>query len=362
VTTRYLGQSEYTLESKKTRIVLDPYLPDSVNHVAQQPRMSPILMMHKPHFDFYIASCDRQGGIYRYRIQEGEEIQQIGFTPLDRPMYLVSTKEQMYVLLRDPFHNNQSGLLICDIDSHGNLRPTSDIVSTKGCVACHHAVTDEGVYCVNYLSGSIIKMPNTVVTHKGVGATLPRQEAPHTHFICESPDGQYVLVTDLGLDTIFVYDKELHKVSETSVPLGHGPRHLALHSDGTTVFCVNELQSTVSVLDYHEGCLVLHDTVSVLPKDCTASSAAAAIRCINNTVYVSNRGHDSVSVLQYANGKLSFEKTIPTHGKGPRDFCIKDDYIIATNEVGNNVSVISLQDERLIASIDVKAPLCVICR
>lgn len=41
---RFLGQSGYVLRTEKTRIILDPYLSDSVNRVAGRPRTLPIPM------------------------------------------------------------------------------------------------------------------------------------------------------------------------------------------------------------------------------------------------------------------------------------------------------------------------------
>ena len=310
----------------------------------------------------YIASCDTEGGVYRYRIDEHGAWQLAEFTPMDRPMYLIADNDRMYVLLRAPFDNDHSGLISYAMEADGSLTDPSTIASTKGVVACHHAVVDGCVYGVNYLSGSVIKMPDTVTEHHGSSVHPTRQTAPHTHFVCAAPDGAYVLVTDLGLDKIFVYDKELHPVSNVDLPQGHGPRHLAFHEDGKTVFCVNELRSTVSILEYEAGRLRLIDTVSVLPVDCTVESTAAAIRCIGDLVYVSNRGHDSVSILRFGDGRLTLEKTVPTYGQGPRDIWVEGDWLIATNEVGNNVCCVSLSDGRLLSEIRMKSPLCVLCR
>jgi len=284
------------------------------------------------------------------------------FIPLDRPMYMVESQGKLYVLLRDPSRNNESGLTVLDMDATGALSKPSEILSTKGAVAAHLTIADGVVYCVNYISGSVTKMPDSVVTHSGKGYTLPRQEGPHTHFVCESPDSRYLFVTDLGLDKVIVYTKDLVKVSEVDIPKGHGPRHLALHNNGKTVFCANELRSTVSVLEYENGQLSLQNTVSVLPSDCTVESTTAAIRCVNDMVYVSNRGHDSISILRYSCGKLVLERTIPTYGKEPRDFWVEDDLVIVANQYSDNVSFISLEDGSLITKIYVKSPLCVICQ
>lgn len=39
---RFLGQSGYELQSGNTRIIIDPYLSDSINRVAGRPRMLPV--------------------------------------------------------------------------------------------------------------------------------------------------------------------------------------------------------------------------------------------------------------------------------------------------------------------------------
>ena len=42
MTIRFLGQSGYLLKSEKSKIIIDPYLSDSVNRVAGRPRVLPI--------------------------------------------------------------------------------------------------------------------------------------------------------------------------------------------------------------------------------------------------------------------------------------------------------------------------------
>ena len=42
MTIRFLGQSGYVLKTKNSRIVIDPYLSDSVNRVAGKPRLLPV--------------------------------------------------------------------------------------------------------------------------------------------------------------------------------------------------------------------------------------------------------------------------------------------------------------------------------
>jgi len=316
-------------------------------------------MTHKPPYSLYIASCAPDGGIRQYWM-DNNRLEPGAFTPMDRPMYMIISGRRMYVLLRSPFGTQESGLISYDIVPDGSLRNPSRIQSTQGEVACHLCTDGNSVYAVNYLSGSVIRMPDRRVVHTGNSIHPARQAGPHTHYVNSTPDQKYLLVTDLGTDQIYLYDKELSPRSHTAVPAGHGPRHLAFHEDGCHVFCVNELKSTVSLLKYTDGRLLLTDTVSTLPEGYTGESTSAAIRCVGNTVYTSNRGHDSISVLDFTGDHLRLRTTIPTFGQGPRDFIIMGDRILAANEKEHTVSVISLSEHRLISQTQIQFPVCIV--
>lgn len=315
--------------------------------------------------NIYIASCVKGGGIYHYTLSENNVLDFCEKTTLDEPMYMIIRNEKMYIILRQPDEKtNFSGELSIDIDGTGKLFAPSRIISTKGVVACHLEVSDDNIYAVNYVSGSVIKLPDTLVTHSGHGLHKVRQAAPHTHFVHASPDGKYILVTDLGLDKIFVYDKDLKLVSEVSVPSGHGPRHLAFSDDGKIVYCVNELGSSVSIFSYSDGELKLQNTISALPKDFSGDNISAAIRIKDNYLYVSNRGHNSISVFEIKDSyNIVLKECVDCGGNSPRDFNIIDDVLICTNEKSDNVTVFKLNNyiPEIISEseLNIPSPLCV---
>lgn len=310
---------------------------------------------------FYIASCVKDGGVYLCEYSNGA-VNIIDKTPMDMPMYMLIEDNKMYVLLKGPFaDNDESGLVTYDINPDGTLCNPSEVISTKGKCACHLCLSDESVYCTNYVSGSVVKLPEGKLSvHSGKGVDLVRQESAHTHFVCETPDKNYILATDLGLDKIFVYDKDLSIVSTVDMPKGHGPRHLIFHDDATTLFCVNELKSTVSVLKYNSGELKLIGTTSALPEGYNGKTIAAAIRTDGNYVYTSNRGHDSISIMEYKNDSLSLLKNVHTYGANPRDFWNYDDIFLCTNQNGNNVTLVSKADGNLLTEIAIPEPLAVL--
>ncbi len=323
-----------------------------------------IPMILNRHFDLYVASCSKEGGIVRLQLLPDGKINFLGLQKIDRPMYMIETENKLHVVLRAPFESNNSGYINYQFDVNGELACPSEVVSTNGIVACHLAVLDGAVYVVNYLSGNVSKLPDKVVTHEGKGIHEKRQDMPHTHYISTSPDDKYLLVTDLGIDKIFVYDKDLNYVSSVDIPKGNGPRHLAFHEDKKTVFCVNELSSSISVLEYEDGKLKLLGTFKALPDDYRDENTSAAIRVSGDLVYVSNRGHDSIGVFQFNanNNTLNNIRFISTHGKGPRDFIIIGEYAIVTNEISDNVVSVSLADGEIKDSVNIKSPICVIAR
>lgn len=309
--------------------------------------------------DIYVASCVETGGIYHYKFIDGV-CQFVNVTKMDRPMYMIIKDRKMYIVLRAPFENSESGVVAYDIDENGQLNNPSEIMTTHGEVACHIMVHEGNVYCANYISGSVTMLPDKVVQHTGGGVHPTRQGRPHVHYVGATPDGQYICVTDLGLDTIFLYYPDMTLYSSVKVPEGHGVRHLAFSEDGKYLFAVNELKSTVAVFSYSEGRLELLDVCSVLPQDFAGESTAAAIRVKNGHIYASNRGHDSVTVLHFQDGRLNVLDYISCGGKTPRDFIFLDNYLLCANQDSNDVSIFDVENGFTeLEKLKVKMPMCV---
>ena len=317
-------------------------------------------MIHNQRYNVYIASCTDDGGIYQYSLHDDGVLELVNKTRLDRPMYMTANNGKMYVVLRAPFeYSNESGVVSFDIADDGSLINMSECQSTMGEVACHIMADGDDIYCANYISGSVIKLPGTLVKHEGKGPNAIRQDSAHTHFVGLTPDNKYVCAVDLGVDTIFVYNKDMTLKSKAKVPDGHGARHIIFSKDGKYMFCANELESTLSVFSYNDGELTLLDTEKALPDD--TQSTAAAIRIYNDKIYVSNRGHNSVSVFTFSDNKLNLETTIPCLGDSPRDFDFINDFMICTNENSDNVTIFDCKDNfRHTCTITIEKPLNVI--
>lgn len=320
--------------------------------------------------NIYFAACTPDGGVYHYRLSGGR-LDFVKKYPLDRPMYLCPDGDKLWILLREPFEGStDSGLICADIAADGSLSGFTAPITTKGRCACHLSVSDGKIYAVNYLSGNVVAMAPGVVAedmHEGRGPHPTRQEAPHTHFVRESPDGKYIFAVDLGVDKIYVYDKALKVVGTASVPAGEGCRHLDYSPDGKYVYCANELGSSVTVFAYNDGSLQPLGTYAALPSDFDGESTVAAIRVSEDgkILYVSHRGHDSVCAFDIVGERLANPVWTKIAGISPRDFMIIDGLMFVTNEKTDNVTIFAVDGKRLgklDCELPMPNPLCVVYR
>lgn len=308
----------------------------------------------------YILSCEKPekgGGIYRCKINGGC-LKINAYLPCDRPMYAVKANGRLHVLLRAPFKNGEnSGYFSCTED----FSDKSEIRDTLGKVACHLCVIEEDVYIANYISGNIVKNCERAVAHTGRGVNAQRQEAPHTHCVTPSPCGKYILCTDLGTDTLYIYDRALNIKNTAKVPEGYGIRHIFFSKDGKYIYAINELVPSVSVFEWKNAMANYLNTVKLTE---TEGATGAAIRISENDkfLYCSVRGENALYVLRADGANLTAEQKTDCGGESPRDFHIIDDeFLVSCNENSDSVVWFSLQNGKIgkkAGELKLKKPLC----
>ena len=303
------------------------------------------------------AETSEGGGLYRCTLDEQGQLRPEAYLACPKPMYAVAASGRLHVLLRAPYNDREnSGYFSCLTDFSG-MTETED---THGKCACHLTSDGSDVYLVNYLSGNLVKNGREVVSHTGAGPNLPRQDMPHTHFVCLSPEGQYVLSCDLGLDTVFVYDRDLHEVSRAKVPAGYGVRHLVFRPDGKGFYAVNELVPSVSTFAWHDGTAECIGTTRLPCKVPGATAAAIRYDQEESQLYVSVRGEDRIFAFDASEDRLYPAGDAPCGGRGPRDFAILGQYIVCTNENSGNVTVIDKHTFQIFDDQAFACPLCVL--
>jgi len=237
---------------------------------------------------------------------------------------------------------------------------------SEGGAPCYVSVDRSGraLLVANYAGGSVALLPiqpdgalapaAQVVQHTGKGPNAERQEAPHAHCILPDPSNRFALAADLGADRVFVYGldvggKSLRHIKEGDAVMrpGAGPRHLAFHPTLPLVFVANELDSTVATLrfDSTRGTLSPQGTLSTVPAGWTGTNYPADIHvaATGRTLYVSNRGHNSIAVFSVAEstGALALEQTVSTEGDWPRNFSLDPTgrWLLVANQRSDSVVV-----------------------
>src|SRR5467141_3192614 len=236
---------------------------------------------------------------------------------------------------------------------------------SEGGAPCYVSVDRSGraLLVANYAGGNVALLPIEpngalapahVVQHTGKGPNAERQEAPHAHCILPDPSNRFALAADLGADRVFVYrldleGRSLRHIEEGDAVMrpGAGPRHIAFHPTLPLVFVSNELDSTVATLrfDPERRTLSPVDTRSTLPAGWTGTNYPADIHVAANgrTLYVSNRGHNSIAMFSVADsaGALALEQVISTEGDWPRNFSLDPTgrWLLVANQRSDSVVV-----------------------
>jgi len=209
---------------------------------------------------------------------------------------------------------------------------------TGGAQPIHLSVHSSGRYVLaaNWGSGSIVAHPVNGDGALGPATDVVANPARHAHMIVTDPAGRWVLAVHLGAGTVSTYHLDLESgrlrlQSQLHLHHGAGPRHLAFHPQGTTVYVVNELDSTVTVCGYDpdSGRLELGETVRTVASDTPVDNYPSAVLVSpdGRFVYVANRfvgerGRDCVGVLA-TEPSLRLVATYPC-GHFPRDMAFTD--------------------------------------
>jgi 6-phosphogluconolactonase len=233
---------------------------------------------------------------------------------------------------------------------------------------CHLEMDAAGEWLLvsNYGSGTVGVLPilpdgalgkmADLVQHTGSGPNPTRQEGPHAHSATFTPDQRYVLVADLGMDALLVYAFDalvgrLHEHARISSRSGAGPRFKVFHPGGQHVYVNQELDNTVAVYDYdaESGRLRERQVIETLPPEAAPESAIAGIQISpkGDRLYVSNRGHDSISVFEIrADGRLARLAIRQCGGRCPRHIAISPGggHLLVANQESDEVVVLPVLD------------------
>lgn len=294
------------------------------------------------------------------------------------PTYL-DTNEDKSIIYSVVNENDTGGLVTLVKQDDGSYVRQAE-VTADGAAPCYVAydADREFVYTSNYHRGEVAVYKTDVegnlelvdtVTHSG-SSTHENQTSPHVHYSDLSPDGNFIIVCDLGTDELYTYEVsdegKLKEVARLTVAAGTGPRHIVFNPTLDVAYLFGELSSDVIVLDYNSstGEFTEKQTISTIPEDHTDFNGGAAIRISSDGrfVYASNRGHDSIVVYETEeDGKLKLVGYTPTEGETPRDFTLDptEEFLVVGHQDSDNLTLFerNVEDGTLtLLQKDVEAP------
>jgi 6-phosphogluconolactonase len=338
-------------------------------------------------------------GIYAFRFEDTSgKLSPIGVVAEStNPSFLAVHPSGKYLYAvneTSKFGDEESGAVSAfSIDRKTNKLTLLNQVASRGAGPCYVSLDKTGryVFVANYDAGTVAVFPvqddgqlgkyTGFARHTGRGVNKERQEGPHAHWIATSPNNQFVLVADLGIDRILVSKFYLKDGAFTAnkpnsgvkLKAGAGPRHGAFSPSGRFFYVASELNSTVTTYSYNakDGALRELQALSTLPKDFSGPNDVAeiAVHPSGRFLYVSNRGRDSLAVFSIdpRKGTLKPVADIATQGKTPRSFAIDPSgrFLLAANQESNAIVVFNIDPSTgslTLAgqAVDVPSPVCIV--
>jgi 6-phosphogluconolactonase len=288
----------------------------------------------------------------------------------------------------ESFNGKATGAVASFRVRNGQLEPLS-ARNSASVGTCHIALDHTGrvLLSADYGGGSAAsflvtggQLSEIVWTehYTGHGPNADRQQSAHAHFASFSPDNRFAYFNDLGGDCIHIYS--LNAASAVLTPAGSykakpgaGPRTLRFHPNGRTAYCVNELASTVGVLDWNraDGSLTAVKSIDLLPEGYHGPTRACdtVITKDGRNVYFANRDKDFLYSFRADEKTGSLTPMVRTNcgGKIPRNFVLDptERWMLVANQDSNLISIFArnpktgaLADEG--KSMAAAAPMCIL--
>lgn len=296
---------------------------------------------------FTEAGRDGRGkGIEVFSIDESGVWTNIQTVKCVNPGFLAMDSRQKFLYVS---HGDGTAASAYAIDPTSGTLTFLNQQATGGKNGAHLTVDpqDRFVLVANNSSGDIAVLPikedgslaevSDVVTLTGEpGPHRKDQNSSHPHQVSFGPSGKYVIVADVGLDRLFIYqfDSASGKLIANNPPsvatrAGSGPRHFAFHPNKPYAYVINGLDSTVTTCEFDvaDGTL---QPVQILP----AVPNSFVEKTHGSEVMVSPSGKHAYAVTRASNmigvfaidqdsGVLTPVEWVSTMGKGPR-FCTLD--------------------------------------
>lgn len=305
---------------------------------------------------FLLVGCymkpDEEGvRMYRFDGQTADVDYPCGLRGISNPAFLTSdsTGNRIYAIGDDEGKSSTANALLFDKES--GLLSLLNSQSTDGELPIYITLSPKEYFVLtaNYKGGSItvfsqdkkgkLQRDTKIIRFAGNGPNKKRQEQSHLHCVTFTPDGKFLLATDLGTDCIYQFPigkrpeaGKAHSLLDESrvvriqMDSGSGPRHICFHPNGRFAYLISELSGKITVFSYNEGKLERLQTI-VCDPFVAEGNADIHVSSDGKFLYASKRlKEDGIVVYSIDSQKgtlvqIGFQPT----GLYPRSFAISPD-------------------------------------
>ena len=345
----------------------------------------------KDGYTFYLGTYTDgdSEGIYKYVLHKDGTLEKVGLAVnAENPSFLTKSADDKFIIAVNELSNKDNVGTVSSFSIKGDSLELIDQSSSGGAHPCFVTINpDRYILAANYTGGNVGllrlektgKLSNLLDIQQHTGSSITdRQQGPHAHSAWFAPDNSTVISVDLGTDALWFSTLDaLHQKlipSENRIlqmALGAGPRHLAFHPNKEWIYVLNELDGTITlVVKNKDGIFEKKSSVSSLPAGFKEPNTSADIHISidGRFIYASNRGHNSIAILEIDknNGVLKLIGHESTHGDGPRNFAISPDnnYLLVANQHTNNVVSFKIDKNTgkisFVGAVEAPTPVCIL--
>jgi 6-phosphogluconolactonase len=311
------------------------------------------------------SGLSQSKGIYmsRYESAKGDISQPELVAETDNPSYLAlhPNHRVLYTVNETASHSTVSSYAI---EAGTGKLTLLNRVPSGGQSPCAISLDKAGHYLLvaNFTGGSFgvlrlqadgsIGEETDLIQQTGSGPNKQWQAGSRAHWAGFSPDGRFILVMNLGTDSVYLYrfDPEHGKATPTEqgvvkLQAGYGPRNIAFDATGRFVYLVNQLGGALIVYrwDADHGALTPIQETTLKPPGFTEefNGGEDLFDRSGQHLYVANRGSDTLAVFSVdaAKGTVALLQQESSRGMSPRHIAFDPtgQYLLVANQYTDNL-------------------------
>lgn len=303
----------------------------------------------------YVGTNNGAEGIYRFDFNEttGALSNNTLAVKVENASFITYTTDKKFIYSVST-ENGETFVNAYKVNADGTLSLLNK-VSSKGAGPCHVQLNEKNDKLVvsNYNGGTfaIYGINNDKSLQEASQVFDHNTELKKSHAHSAKFYKNNLFVADLGRDFLaqYVDNKGSYALKENFMMVeGAGPRHFEISKKGAYIYVINELNSTVTVLQKEKDSYKNIQTIGTLRDDYSGKNQCADIHLSKNEefLYGSNRGENSIVVFKKnkKDGTLYKIQSIGVQGDWPRNFTLSPNgnYLLVANQKSQNISVYAI--------------------